>query len=158
MKDKFLKELYLNTVSIVLRDVPDKYVDNLKNGYYNFLVSKYASVDIVDDMYNDALIGETNENKEFFSTLSLDDRLGFLIEDKYLEFIKQHFFNAKQLVQKIDEGFKYQSFDIEELKSKLNSSLEKVYDFNRLRALNMINSAIVDYQYVLGEHKKLNAI
>lgn len=158
MKDKFLKELYLNTVSIVLKDVPDKYVDNLKNGYYNFLVSKYASVDIVDDMYNDALIGETNENKEFFSTLSLDDRLGFLIEDKYLEFIKQHFFNAKQLVQNIDEGFKYQSFDIEELKTKLNNALEKVYDFNQIRALHMINSAIVDYEYVLGEHRKYNAI
>jgi hypothetical protein len=158
MKNKFLKEVYLNTVNEIISGVPDKYVELIKKEYYNELLIKYSDLDVVEGMYKEAVEGETKDNKEFFAMLSVDERLGFLIEDKYLEFIKQHFFNAKQIAQKVDQGFRYKSFDMDELKKTLNSALDKVYDFNKLRAIKMVDNAIMNYKYVLErtDYKLIN--
>ena len=150
MKNKFIKELYDRTINSILKDIGDKYVDQVKKGYMNYLIENYDEVYSEEDMYllDDNISDEINYwgNQQSVAKLS-----SFVEDGKFKNLIKLSDESYNLAKKKLYSASSPISIDEAKIKIKqAEELLDEVESFNKIPAENLLSETTLDYQYASG--------
>ena len=151
--NELAKKIFDETVDNLIDGVDEKYYDDLKNGYFEYLCNRYKKYSIEDaDVFINLM------RKSLLRSGSLS-RLSTYIQDDELENIRHLSQNgldkacyyAENILSKGDRTPIVDSNELEESTISLREGLSKVKEFNQDIARNLISEGVLDYNFAAGK-------
>ena len=148
-----IDKLYNELLPIVLNDIDENYIDDLKEGLKNYLSERYKN------SFNDPKTSEINYNnflkieKNRWTNTPNINKLSYLIYDenfeKLIQLSNNIFLLAKDKMYnkyKIDRNLSNE--EIQKTISNIEYLADNVYFFNSHNVKNLLSETILDYLYV----------
>ena len=163
---KIIEKIYLDTVPILLNDVPEKYYKEILDGYKTYIYNKYSSFDFDNSQVSkEELINRfINYEKESLKDETLTSKLSLFVRDEIFEKILEiSRYGYKKAKEKYDKSLTEEFIIIDKNKAQeyidfLNNNLSKVRDFNNIIASREVSEGILDYQYACGNVKDIMSL
>lgn len=154
--EKIVNDIYNATIDNLLIDVPNEYVEELKNAYKDYLISRFGKFEIESNKKEIFIqrrikeLNEKNSNKHYLRKLQMyeiDDylsKLSVLSNYIFAQAIKK---GNNQAIDNIDYDLTIQ---------QLNLFLSKVKEYNKAIAQNLYGDALLDLSYIYEKSDNLS--
>ena len=151
MSSEIIDEIYEKTIDIVLNGIEAEYINEIKEGYKEYLNRIYSNITFKNNNANSANIWLNFEKKVFLNKNSKTKKQ-MLIKDRNYEEIEQISFEGKKYaIEKMHKNIDMNEYDAENYIKLLQEKLKNVRDFNYDRALNLVSEGILDFLYSCGK-------
>lgn len=148
--EQLVDELYERVIDTFLENVIYER-ELLASAYKDYLVRVYGDIDIVQEEYSKAFETFSASQKEKWKNVSGKDKKKELVLDEFLVIIgeiSEKGFEAAKI-----KKWQNIAFDREEgvlAINKLKENLDKVQNYNKELAKNLVSEGILDYNYATG--------
>jgi len=147
----FIEQIYSKTISEVLKDIPDKYEEEIKKSYKNCLNEKYYNVDFDIENIDEILDRLVKLEVSLYKNMNYMTKLSYLIKDMAFEkigFISNLGYENAQ--KRIKQNIIMNELEANSYIKLMNEQLHFVKEFNIMLAKNYISEGTVDFLYACG--------
>lgn len=151
MKEEVLKEVYKKVLNLLLKDIEEDFVEEIKKGYYESLFERYSDIGVEKKDIENYIELEVLRLED----LNANEKKNLYIKDEY--FIQLG--NVSQQIsdlakrKKINSEYSVSKEELNNLKEKMLSLLPQVRDFNKEIAEQYVSEAMVEVEYLLGNEE-----
>lgn len=151
--NSFIQKMYNNLIDIIIKDIPEEYLDIIKKKYFNYLNNIYSKEK--SDKKVDVII---EFEKKQWSNLNTNSKLFLFITDDYYERICKLSDEALSFAWKklIDNNNQLSEKEADNKIKDLKEALFRVKDFNKDSAQRLVSESILDYQYASRDTKYIS--
>lgn len=151
MKEEVLKEVYKKVLNLLLKDIEEDFVEEIKKGYYESLFERYSDIGVEKKDIENYIELEVFRLED----LNANEKKHLYIKDDYfiqLGIISQQIFDLAKR-KKINNDYSVSKEELNTLKEKMLSLLPQVRDFNKGIAEQYVSEAMVEVEYLLGNEE-----
>lgn len=147
----FLNEILEQTKEELLRNVDETYHQELLSEYKSYLKKVFKGLRVKDEYYDSALKEEVSINNDLLKKYSSDDKLSLYLGDKAYEKLNALSYKAYQLgLKRANNNKVSDGSEISKYKEQMKTFLRDVREFNKLRAREVYNEGLLDFDYASG--------
>lgn len=149
MQQNIIKEVFKNTINIVLIDVPDDLKKEFYESYYRYLITRYLK----NDLKQQDVESIVNFEIRHWKRADCELKLHRILEDKAYDVISKVSSNAFDLAYKRlkDEQILIDEKTANNYIKILEDNLDKVRSFNVERVKMVVSEGIMDLLYASGQ-------